>query len=220
MFSSAFPGLVPCERPPRGLGARTRREQGTALVLAGSAGRWPASAPPGAAARGCGLFVPPEVPARGAQADPVSYRLTMSAGCTSLAATTCTTGWGQWRQLISSISAKPTPWSTPTNERACWQRWFSCGPMVSIRCRRPRNWRRRPCRCSRPLIGLSHTRRWLYADGLASRRRPAPRRLVQSLLPIQRGIVSVGAHQVQVAAGFDDSTVVDHHDAGRVANRG
>ena len=29
----ALPGLVPCERPPRGLGAPTRREQGTALVL-------------------------------------------------------------------------------------------------------------------------------------------------------------------------------------------
>ena len=37
-----------------GLGARTRREQGAMLGLAGSAGRRPASAPPGAVPRGCG----------------------------------------------------------------------------------------------------------------------------------------------------------------------
>ena len=66
--ASAPPGAVPrgcgpAARAPRGscqasvhpgLGARTRREQGAMLGLAGSAGRRPASAPPGAVPRGCG----------------------------------------------------------------------------------------------------------------------------------------------------------------------
>ena len=50
----ALPGARSLRASTPGLGARTRREQGAAVGLAGSAGRRPASAPPGAVPRGCG----------------------------------------------------------------------------------------------------------------------------------------------------------------------
>ena len=50
----ALPGSFHARREPGGRWPAAAKEQGAVLVLAGSAGRWPASAPPGAPPRGCG----------------------------------------------------------------------------------------------------------------------------------------------------------------------